>query len=141
RHPQVQELGVLIGSWSRPVLEVSDIAARIHLIDHWALDRSSKSTLRKVVQYLGRRRSLIHELSKCQYDVSIDTFVSFPSSHGITWGASIPRRIGFTSGGLGPFLTDPFDWEVDDRLMLDHQLKLLKPLVGELSPKSLSASY
>ena len=35
---------MLIGSWSGPVLEASDLAARIHVIDHWALDRSNKST-------------------------------------------------------------------------------------------------
>ena len=62
-------------------------------------------------------------------------------SHGITWRASIPRRVGFTSGGLGPCLTDPFDWIPDDRLILEHQLKLLKPLLGNVYPKSLPASY
>ena len=141
QHPQVQELGVLIGTWSRPVLESSDIAARIHAIDHWALDRSNKSTLRKIIQYLLRRVSLVDELRRCQYDMSIDTFSSFPSSHGITWSASIPRRVGFTSGGLGPCLTDPFDWIPDDRLIPEHQLKLLQPLLGNLHPKSLPASY
>jgi ADP-heptose:LPS heptosyltransferase/glycosyltransferase involved in cell wall biosynthesis len=141
RHPRVQELGVIIGSWSQAVLEASDIAARLHVIDHWALDRSDKSTSRKITQYLRRSASLIHELSRCQYDMSIDTFASFPSSHGITWRASIPRRVGFTSGGLGPCLTDPFDWVPDDRFMLDHQLKLLKPLLGEEYPEALPASY
>ena len=141
QHPRVQELGVLIGSWSRPVLESSDIAARIHVVDHWALNRSNKSTFRKIIQYLLRRVSLVDELSGCRYDMSIDTYSSFPSSHGITWSASIPRRVGFTSGGLGPCLTDPFDWIPDDRFIPEHQLKLLKPLLGNLHPKSLPASY
>jgi glycosyltransferase involved in cell wall biosynthesis/ADP-heptose:LPS heptosyltransferase len=141
RHPRVQELGVLIGSWSRSVLEASDIAARIHVIDHWALDRSDKSTSRKIMQYLMRCAPLVHDLNRCQYDMSIDTFASFPSSHGIMWRASIPRRVGFTSGGLGPCLTDPFDWVPDDRFMLHHQLKLLKPLLGEEYPEALPASY
>ncbi len=140
-HPRVQELGVLIGSWSQAVLEASDIAARIHVMDHWALDRSAKSTSRKIMQYLMRYVPLVRELSRCQYDMSIDTFASFPSSHGITWCASIPRRVGFTSGGLGPSLTDPFDWVPDDRFILDHQLKLLNPLLGEEYPKALPASY
>jgi ADP-heptose:LPS heptosyltransferase len=141
RHPRVQELGVLIGSWSRTVLESSDIAARIHVLDHWSLDRGNESISRKVAHYLLRRASLVDELSRCRYDMSIDTFATFPSSHGITWSASIPCRIGFTSGGLGPCLTDPFDWIPDDRLMLDHQLRLLKPLLGESCPESLPASY
>ena len=65
----------------------ADIAARIHVIDHWHLDRSNKSISRKIAQYLTRRRSLVHELSQCRYDMSIDTFASIPSTHGITWSA------------------------------------------------------
>ena len=141
RHPRVQELGVLIGSWSHSVLEASDITARIHVIDHWALDRSDKATFPKITQYLMRSASLVHELSRCQYDMSIDTFASLPSSHGIMWRASIPRRVGFNSGELGRCLTDPFNWVPDDRLMLVHQLELLKPLLGEEYPKILPASY
>ena len=140
-HPRVQELGVLVGSWSRQVLESSDIAARIHVADHWALDRSNKSAFHKFKNYVARYPSLVNELSQCHYDMSIDTFSSFPSTHGITWSASIPRRVGFQSGGLGPCLTDPFEWIPDDRSMLSHQLELLEPLLGESHPKSLPASY
>ena len=140
-HPRVEELGVLIGSWSRPILESSDIAAKIHVIDHWALNRSNQSTSRKIWRYVARYAALIDELRGCRYDMSIDTFASFPSPHGITWSASIPRRIGFTSGGLGPLLTDPFVWTPNNGFMLDQQLKLLRPLLGELSPESLPASY
>ena len=131
RHTRVQELGVLIGSWSRCVLEASDIAARVHVIDHWALDRGTKTRARKVAQYVGRRASVMNELRRCQYDMSIDTYASFPSTHGIMYEASVPIRVGFTSGGLGPCLTHPFDWIPDDRSMIDHQLDLLKPLLGE----------
>jgi ADP-heptose:LPS heptosyltransferase/glycosyltransferase involved in cell wall biosynthesis len=140
-HKRIGEIGVLIGSWSRSVIEASDIAARIHVIDHWALDRSSKSTLRKILRYLVRRRSLVKELSHHRYDVSIDTFSTFPAAHGIAWSASVPRRFGFTSAGLGPLLTDPIDWRPDNRLMLDHQLELLQPLLGKVYPKTLPANY
>ena len=58
-HPRFQHLGVLIGSWSRPVLEASDIAARIHLIDHWALDRSDRTKWRKITRYLAQRHFVI----------------------------------------------------------------------------------
>jgi ADP-heptose:LPS heptosyltransferase len=139
-HPRVQELGVLIGSWSRPVLEASNIEAKVHILDHWALDRSPKSASRKIAQYFVRRTSLIRGIRR-RYDLSIDTFVSFPSSHFITWAASIPHRVGYTSGGLGPLLTDPFHWVPDNSLMLEHQLKLLKPLLGEVCPEALAASY
>jgi ADP-heptose:LPS heptosyltransferase len=141
RHPRVRELGVLIGSWSRPVLESAGISARLHVIDHWALDRSNKSKSRKILRYFARRSSLMRELSQYRYDMSIDTFASIPSSHLITWSVSIPRRVGFTSGGLGPCLTDPFDWVQNDDSMLDHQLELLKPLLGDVYPAHLLASH
>ena len=140
-HPRVEELGVLIGSWARPVLESSDIAAKMHVIDHWSLDRSDKSIIRKVTRYWARYPSLVKELRQRRYDVSIDTFSTFPSSHGITWSASIPRRIGFVSGGMGRCLTDPFNWVPSNSFVLEHQLELLKPLLGEDYPKSLPASY
>jgi ADP-heptose:LPS heptosyltransferase len=141
RHPRVQELGVLIGSWSRGVLESSDIKVNIHVIDHWALDRSQKSKARKIAAYMSGRPLIVHELRHFRYDMSIDTFVSFPSTHGIMWSASIPSRVGFTSGGLGPCLTNTLEWIPDDRTMLDHQLDLLGPLLGDAYPRSLHAAY
>jgi ADP-heptose:LPS heptosyltransferase/glycosyltransferase involved in cell wall biosynthesis len=141
QHPRVQELGVLIGSGSRSVLEASDIAAKIHTVDHWALNRSDKPTPWKVAQYFVRRVNLVDEIRRCRYDMSIDLFSTFPSTHGITWSASIPRRVGFTSGGLGSYLTDQFDWIPNDRSMLNHQLKLLKPLLDGAYPQSLAAAY
>jgi ADP-heptose:LPS heptosyltransferase/glycosyltransferase involved in cell wall biosynthesis len=140
-HPRVQDLGVLIGSWSRPILEASNIAARIHTCDHWSLDRSNKSMRSKLTNYLRQRKFIVAELKRCRYDMSIDSFATFPSSHDITWSASIPCRVGFKSSGLGQLLTEPIDWMPDDRFMLDHQLELLKPLLGESRPPSLSASY
>jgi ADP-heptose:LPS heptosyltransferase/glycosyltransferase involved in cell wall biosynthesis len=140
-HPRVKELGVLVGSWTRPVLEASNIVAEIHVIDHWSLDRSNKSIIRKVVRYWARYHSLIRELRQRRYDVSIDTFSTFPASHSITWLASITRRIGFVSGGMGRCLTDPFDWVPNNRRLLEHQLELLKPLLGDTYPKFLAACY
>jgi ADP-heptose:LPS heptosyltransferase len=141
QHPRVRELGVLIGSWSQCVLKASDIKAQVHVIDHWALDRSAKSKTSKVASYLARRAPIVSELRECRYDMSIDTFVSFPSTHGIMWSASIPRRVGFTSGGLGPCLTDPVDWLPDNRTMLDHQLDLMRAPLGNDHPKTLRAAY
>src|SRR5579862_2239186 len=140
-HPAVEELGVLIGSWGCPVLDSSDIAARVHVIDHWSLDRSKKSIISKVAHYWARYPSLVSELRQRRYDVSIDTFSTFPSSHGITWCASIPRRIGFVSGGMGSCLTDPFNWVPSNRFVLEHQLELLRPLLGKDCPISLPAFY
>ena len=141
KDPRVKELGVLIGSWSRGVLASSNVKANIHTIDHWALDRGPKSNIKKLATYLVKREAFVQEIRSFQYDVSIDTFVTFPSTHGIMWSAAIPRRIGYTSGGLGPCLTDPFKWTPDDRTMLEHQLDLFRFLHGDGGPRMLRASY
>jgi ADP-heptose:LPS heptosyltransferase/glycosyltransferase involved in cell wall biosynthesis len=140
-HPQIKQLGVLVGSGSRVVLESSDVGAQLHIIDHWALKRTRSSTIRKMIDYFVQRSAAIAEINRFQYDISIDTFSSFPSTHWITRSALIPRRIGFKSGGLGPLLTDAFNWIPSDESILDHQLKLLEPILGAEAPKHLSACY
>lgn len=141
KHPAVDRLGILIGSWSKCVLDGTDLRAKVHVADHWALNRRSDKFFWKVTKYLSDRWRLVAELKRCRYDVSIDTFVSFPSTHGITWSAGVPRRIGFTSGGFGSTLTDPLSWHPDDNALLYHQLKLLAPLFGDGVPTTISAVY
>ena len=141
QHPNVGELGILIGSWSRNALETSDIRARLHTIDHWALDRGGRSRLTKIRRYGSQAGSLVRELRGRRYDVSIDTFSTFPVTHGLTWGARIPLRIGFNSAGLGTLLTHPTSWLPIDVRLIDQQLRLLTPLFGPDTPKTLPASY
>jgi ADP-heptose:LPS heptosyltransferase len=141
QHPNVGQLGILIGNWSRNALETSDIRARLHTIDHWALDRSGASRLTKIRRYWSQAGSLVRELRSCRYDVSIDTFSTFPVTHGLTWAARIPLRIGFTSAGLGTWLTCPTSWLPIDVRLIDQQVRLLAPLFGPDSPTTLAASY
>lgn len=149
RHPRVAEVGVVIGQWGLPVLALSNVATRVHVINHWALDRRPVSLIDKVFRYISQVSAISREIEAFRYDVSIDTFSTFPATHRITWRARIPFRIGFTSSGLGSYLTHPTHWTFDDdafatgpsRTLLYYQLRLLDHLIGSNRPKSLRASY
>lgn len=103
-------ISFLAGSWSKDLLIDHIHIDKVHTIDHWKLDRSSRSLLQRVVRYRSQRKKLIQELKEENYDLAIDLYPFFPNA--IPWlsKANIPVRLGFTSGGFGPSLTHPVQW-------------------------------
>jgi ADP-heptose:LPS heptosyltransferase len=140
-NPRVERVDVLIGSWSLPVLSTLPYIKKIHILDHYFLDRSVQSISTKLLRYCQKKRDVISEIKRIMYDVSIDLFPFFPSTHHLFWKANIPLRIGFDSSGGGNYLTHPFGWTVDDESLLVKQLRLLRPLFGDQTPLSLPAIY
>ena len=57
------------------------------------------------------------------------------------WKAGIPTRIGFSCAGLGTYLTHPFGWSTADEYVLTKQLRLLEPIFGSETPKTLPPTY
>lgn len=141
QRPEIGKVDLLIGSWARGVIETTDLGVDIHVADHWSLNRGGGSLWRRMLHYFSSVKHVVGELRSGKYDVSIDTFSTFPSTHGITWAAGIPCRIGFNSGGLGTLLTDPAAWRAEDCSLLSQQLGLLRPLLSSDLPESLSAVY
>ena len=45
------EIGFLIGSWSRALLEGHPDIGRLHVVDHWFMDRGPQSRLVKAPRY------------------------------------------------------------------------------------------
>jgi ADP-heptose:LPS heptosyltransferase len=133
-HPRVAKLGVLVGSWSKPVVEGIKDIDRVHVLDHWLMTRAKESRVRKFAAYRRRRRQVISEIMGEGYDLSVDLFATFPSTHRVMWQARIPARTGFASSGLGPYLTHPQQWDQKDEYILTKQLKLLDGLIGNLPP-------
>ena len=140
-HPRIGQLGVLVGSWSRCVVKDLSFIDNIHFLDHFLLDRSTTSRAQKVWRYLKCQRQVVKEISNYRYDASIDLFCVVPSTHRLTWKAGIPVRIGFSSPGLGTYLTYSFSWPTNDEYVLNKQLPLLKPILGDQIPKTLQATY
>ena len=140
-HPRIGRIGVLVGSWSQCIVSELSFIDRIHFLDHFLLDRSSGSKIKRMCNYFMRQRKVVQEIVNCRYDVSIDLFSVVPSTHRLTWKAGIPVRIGFSSTGLGTYLTHPFGWSRDDEYILNRQLRLLKPILGNEIPETLPAIY
>ncbi|MDR3424006.1 MAG: glycosyltransferase family 9 protein [Alphaproteobacteria bacterium] len=141
QNPAVLEVSVLIGSWSRGVLEASGSRARIFTIDHPLLDRRPVGRGKKIWNYLKSIPPLVRDLRRAGYTVSVDGFSTFPATHALTWMAGIPCRIGFTSAGFGASLTHPVLWQPADISVADQQLRLLEPLFGKERPTALPALY
>jgi ADP-heptose:LPS heptosyltransferase len=140
-HPRVGELGLLVGSWSVGALQASDLCAHIHTLDHWALDRGPGGRLAKAAGYAGAAGRMARELAARRYDVSIDTFSTFPASHVLTWRAGVPVRIGFESAGGGAWLTQAVPWRAEEIPVVRQQLALLAPIFGAEAPAALPAAY
>jgi ADP-heptose:LPS heptosyltransferase len=103
------EIGFLIGSWSKPVLQNHPLVDKIHCVDHWKLNRASTPLWKKILHYLKQRKKVIREIQG--YDLAIDLYPYFPNAIHMLYKAGIPLRVGYTSGGFGPLLTHPQEWK------------------------------
>lgn len=128
QHYPISTISVLIGSWSLPVLKNHPCVDRIHIVDHWKLNRSQIPFLKKLLRYLKTRKQAIHELRSSGYDIAIDTYYYFPNAIPIVWRAKISARIGYTSGGFGPLLTHSVDWSNKDQPIAHYYFNLLNLL-------------
>lgn len=119
------EIGFLIGSWSREVLADHPLVARVHLVDHWKLNRSGAPLFQKVRRYLQTRTAALREIRAHGYDTAIDLYYYFPNCIPLLWQAGVRTRIGYASGGFGPLLTHALDWTDRGRHAIDYQADLL----------------
>ncbi len=123
-YPQAA-IGVLIGSWSLPLLKNHPLVDRIHIVDHWKLHRSPLSLAKKFVGYWKTKRKAMREIRGSSYDVAIDAYYYFPNAVPIFWKAKIPVRIGYTSGGFGPLLTHAVDWTNSNQSVVHYYCALI----------------
>ncbi|HEV2146519.1 MAG TPA: glycosyltransferase family 9 protein [Longimicrobiaceae bacterium] len=122
------EVGVLAGSWSRPVLQGHPLVRRIHTVDHWKLIRSGTGWRDRLRRYRDTRRRALAEIEEAGYDAAVDLHPYFPNSIPLLRRAGIPVRAGFTSGGFGPLLTHAAAWTDSGGHMADHHRALLARL-------------
>ncbi len=120
------KIGFLIGSWSKEILDKHPMVDYLHFVDHWKLNRSNLSLLKKVVRYYQTKRKAISEIKEKKYDVAIDLYYFFPNSIPIFWQTNIPYRIGYISGGFGPLLSHSLEWRNLDQYVGRFHLDLLK---------------
>ena len=121
------QIGFLTSSWASPVIEKNPEVSFIHTFDHFLLNRSDLSLLRKIKQHITTARKAVHEIRKLRYEVGIDTYHFIQNSIPLLWLAQIPIRIAYSSGGFGPLLTHALSWVASDRHLIDYHLDLLRP--------------
>jgi ADP-heptose:LPS heptosyltransferase len=136
--PRVKKLGVVVGTWGRPVFELGNFADRVHVYDHWRFHRGGEHLKAKLRRHAQTRASALGEIRTEGYDAAIDTYAYFGNSASLLWSAGIPLRAGLTSGGAGTLYTDRFPF--DPKLSLArNQARLLQPILGEGSDQGLTA--
>ncbi len=120
------KIGFLAGSWGRPVLDGHPLVDRIHILDHWAANRSSAPRRDKLRRYADTRRQALREVQAARYDAAIDLGWSFPNSLPFLWKAHIPVRVGYGSGGGGPLATHCLDFDTRPLHAAARHLALLR---------------
>jgi ADP-heptose:LPS heptosyltransferase len=122
------DLGMLVGTGSKPVLADHPLLRWVHTVDHWRMDRSDRTAWAKWIRYKRTRAVALREVKSVAYDVAIDLYYFFPNSVLFLWQAGIPVRVGYTSAGLGPLLTHPTLWQLRDCSVIDYHADLVRRL-------------
>ncbi len=122
------KIGLLIGSWSLPVVQGNSMIDWVHTVDHWKLNRSDGSMWQKLKRYWRTRRAALDEIRNTGYDVAVDLYSYFPNFIPLLWQTGIPVRIGYISGGFGPLLTHPLRWRNLNQHVSSYHADLLQML-------------
>lgn len=122
------KIGLLIGSWSLPIVKDLPMVEWIHTVDHWKLNRADISIWRKLRRYWYTRNIALKEIKGVGYDVTVDLYYHFPNFIPLLWQARIPIRIGYTSGGFGSLLTHPQEWLNLDQHVSKYHADILQIL-------------
>ena len=132
-NPQM-EIGLLVGSWSLPLVSHCEDIAYIHTEDHWSLNRNRIGKLKKIIRWWHTRNVALKEIRDVGYDVAIDCYYYYPSGSFLLFQAHIPIRIGYDSHGGSSFYTKILPWKIKDIHNVEYQAKLIESLGIMISP-------
>ncbi|GCF87204.1 glycosyltransferase family 9 protein [Geobacter sp. SVR] len=122
------KIGFLAGSWSAQIVNKHPMVDKVHIVDHWRLNRSNKNIITKLRHYLRTRSNALNEIKQERYDISIDLYYFFPNTILMLYLSGIPVRIGYTSAGFGALLTHANEWYENKSHVLEYHRDLLKQL-------------
>lgn len=121
-------IDVLTSRAGRIALDSCRLHDRIHVVDHFVLNRATQSRAARLRTYLEDRRRFLRAAAAVRYDVAIDLYPYFPPAAPLFRWAGIPVRGGFTSGGFGPLLTHPVRWRYQDKPISQYGHDLIAAL-------------
>ena len=128
--PEVK-IGVVVGSWSKHLVENHPLIDFVYFVDHWKLSREKSSIWEKYKTYRKTFKIAQNEIKKIKYDVAIVGNYHFPNAIPLFYFAKIPIRVGYVSGGFGFLLTHPHFWELKKQSAASYMLDLLKKLFSK----------
>lgn len=131
------EIGLLLAPATAALFRGDPRVARVHVLDHWRLNRDAPTRRAKLARHLATRRAAIREMRAAGYDAAVDLYAYFPPVAPLLRAAGIPVRVGYASGGFRRFLTEPVPWLLADRSIAEYQADLL-PRLG-IPPARLAA--
>jgi heptosyltransferase-2 len=103
-------IGFVVGSWSSMVIAGHPDIAFMHQVDHWSLNRSDTSDIKKLRHFRKTYKVALDEIRNTGYDIAVCIFPYFlPDYMDLAWRAGIPIRLGFTNSlfaSLATALTD-----------------------------------
>lgn len=121
-------LGFLIGSWADAVLKEHPDVTWVHHFNHGYISPKPLSWWQAFQEHRKTRSQALQEIRQIGYDWAIDLYCYFPNAIPLLKRTQIPVRVGYTSGGFGPFLTHPFAWQNSDVYMGTSHLRLLQKM-------------
>ncbi len=124
------KIGMVVGSWCRPLVDPHPLIDTIHIVDHWKLNRQKKG---RWGSYLSTRKRALQEILREQYDTAVDCYPHFPNMAPLLFQAKIPVRIGFESAGFSPLLTHALPWKKGNHSITEDMFSLLE-LFSEIKP-------
>jgi len=127
--PQVSHVGMLVSGAGAAVMRLFAPEIALHIHDTWSMDRSDRGRVLKLRADLQARGPLVQAIKRERYDVAIDAYPWFGNAATILWGAGVPTRIGFRSGGGGPLYTHRVEETLSEtRSVAETSRLLLQPL-------------
>lgn len=130
------EIGLVLPSWSRAVVDGHPRIRHLHSVDHWYPNRSSTSSAHRWREHRRSHRRALADIRRIGYDAAVDLYDYYPNAAILLWRAGIPVRIGFDAAGFSALYTHAVPWPADARHTAQRQLALLKTLVPTLDALS-----
>lgn len=121
-------IGFVVGSWSLAVIKDHPGVDQVYVLDHWKLNRSTKSYFSKWIRYISQWLALSREIKLAKYDAGVLLNSFHPNFSALLYFAGCNRRLGYISCGGGPLLSQCFAKPDSDKSELEIQLNLLDSL-------------
>ena len=97
-------LGFLVHPDAAQVVAHHSAVTWVHPVEHWRLNRRHASWVSRLGQHWRTTRACERAICEVGYDLAIDLYHYFPNSIPLLRRSGVPRIVGWSSGGFGPWL-------------------------------------